>query len=89
VDQVSSVIAKEGQVHFTLYSYHCNENYCPLQGFISIHPHHLILLILGGGGAFVEVMLQVDPYEVLEVVVAAGGFAGVSGTEIEIVGTWR
>lgn len=39
----------------------------------------------GGGGAFVEVLLNVEPHEVLEVVVGASGSAGVAGTEIEYV----
>ena len=37
----------------------------------------------GGGGAFVEVLLEVEPYDVLEIVVATGGGAGNTGTEIE------
>lgn len=36
----------------------------------------------GGGGAFVEVLLEVEPYDVLEVVVATGGGAGATGTEV-------
>ena len=38
----------------------------------------------GGGGAFVEAIISVDPYDVLELVVGAGGGCGVHGTEIEI-----
>jgi hypothetical protein len=37
----------------------------------------------GGGGAFVEVLLEVEPYDVLEIVVATGGGGGTTGTEIE------
>ena len=39
----------------------------------------------GGGGAYVEAILEVDPYDVLEVVVGVGGQGGVFGTNIECV----
>eukprot|EP00605_Chrysophyceae_sp_TOSAG23-4_P002678 GSChrysophyteH1.ASY1.ANO1.2954.1 assembled CDS len=37
----------------------------------------------GGGGAYVECLLHVDPYDVLEIVVASGGGGGTTGTEIQ------
>lgn len=37
----------------------------------------------GGGGAFVECIINVDPFDVLEIVVGTGGLAGQSGSEIE------
>jgi hypothetical protein len=41
----------------------------------------------GGGGAFVEVIMHVNPHDFLEVVVGAPGQAGVYGTEVEVVET--
>lgn len=41
----------------------------------------------GGGGAFVEVIMHVNPHDVLEVVVGAPGQAGVYGTEVEVIET--
>lgn len=41
----------------------------------------------GGGGAFVEVLMHVNPHDVLEIVVGAPGQAGVHGTEIEALET--
>ncbi|CAM9525720.1 unnamed protein product [Ectocarpus fasciculatus] len=41
----------------------------------------------GGGGAFVEVLMHVNPHDVLEVVVGAAGQAGAHGTEIEALET--
>jgi hypothetical protein len=38
----------------------------------------------GGGGAFVECILNVEPFEILEIVVGSGGGAGVQGTEVEL-----
>lgn len=38
----------------------------------------------GGGGAFVESIISVEPFDVLEVVVGAAGSKGQHGTEIEI-----
>ena len=38
----------------------------------------------GGGGAFVESIISVEPFDVLEVVVGAGGSCGQHGTEIQI-----
>lgn len=38
----------------------------------------------GGGGAFVEAMVAVQPYDILEIVVASGGGGGAAGTEVEI-----
>jgi hypothetical protein len=38
----------------------------------------------GGGGAFVECILNVEPYEILEIVVGSGGGSGARGTEIEV-----
>jgi hypothetical protein len=37
----------------------------------------------GGGGAFVEAIIDVEPYDVLEIVIGTGGCAGASGSEIE------
>lgn len=37
----------------------------------------------GGGAAFVEAILNVEPYDVLEIVIGTGGCAGASGGEIE------
>ena len=37
----------------------------------------------GGGGAFVETIINVEPFDVLEVVVGTGGLPGQSGSEIE------
>jgi hypothetical protein len=41
----------------------------------------------GGGGAFVEVIMHVNPHDVLEVVVGSPGQAGVYGTEVEVIET--
>lgn len=38
----------------------------------------------GGGGAFLEVILNVEPYEVLEIVVGSGGSGGTTGNEIDL-----
>lgn len=38
----------------------------------------------GGGGAFVEAMVSVQPYDILEIVVASGGGGGAAGTEVEV-----
>tara|TARA_B110000090_G_scaffold179790_1_gene204337 strand:- start:128 stop:319 length:192 start_codon:yes stop_codon:yes gene_type:complete len=35
----------------------------------------------GGGGGFVEVLMYVEPYDVLEIVVGSGGGGGANGTE--------
>ena len=35
---------------------------------------------MGGGGGFVEVLMYVEPYDVLEVVVGSGGGGGANGT---------
>ena len=37
----------------------------------------------GGGGAYIECMLDVEAYDILEVVVGSGGGGGAIGTEIE------
>jgi len=37
----------------------------------------------GGGGAYIEAILSVEPYDVLEIVVGSGGCAGTVGSEIE------
>ena len=41
----------------------------------------------GGGGAFVETIIAVEPYDVLEIVVGAGGGAGACGTDVELMDT--
>lgn len=37
----------------------------------------------GGGGAFIEAIIDLEPFTVLEITVGSGGGAGVRGTEIE------
>ncbi len=39
----------------------------------------------GGGGAFIEAIMDLEPFTVLEITVGAGGGAGVKGTEIEMM----
>jgi hypothetical protein len=39
----------------------------------------------GGGGAFVEAIIDVEPFSVLELIVGSGGGAGVTGTELQTV----
>jgi hypothetical protein len=39
----------------------------------------------GGGGAFVEAIIDVEPFTVLELIVGSGGRAGVKGTELSAV----
>jgi hypothetical protein len=37
----------------------------------------------GGGGAFLEAIIEVEPYTILEICVGQGGFAGVAGKDME------
>ena len=39
----------------------------------------------GGGGAFIEAIIDLEPFTVLEIVVGSGGKAGARGTEVEIM----
>jgi hypothetical protein len=39
----------------------------------------------GGGGAFVEVFIEVIPHDTLEIVIGSGGSAGVPGTDVAAV----
>jgi hypothetical protein len=41
----------------------------------------------GGGGAFVEAILEVNPFDVLEIVVGAGGAGGQNGVFVEDIDT--
>ena len=43
----------------------------------------------GGGGGYVEIFVNVQPYDILDIVVGEGGRAGAYGTEIEMKQTNR